>query len=50
MARLRHRNGAVVEVPDEKVAGLTARDFTAEETKKAPAKKATSKKSASADD
>lgn len=46
MARLAAANGAVVNVPDEKVDGLLARGFTrADEPTKAPAKKASSKKS-----
>lgn len=45
MPRLTAPNGAVVEVPKEKVDGLLSRGFTAEETKKAPAKKAASSKS-----
>jgi len=46
MARLTAPNGAVVNVPDEKVDGLLARGFTAEETKKATTtRKASSSKS-----
>jgi len=43
MARLRHDNGSVVNVPDEKVEALLSRGFTAESEKKAPAKKAAPK-------
>lgn len=42
MARLRHKNGAVVEVSDEMAERLLARDFTAEETKKSTRRKAAS--------
>ena len=40
--RLRHVNGATVEVPEEKVDGLLTRGFTAEETKKSTARKSSS--------
>ena len=45
MPRLRHVNGAVVEVPKEKAESLLARGFTAEaEPQKASTKKSTSSK------
>jgi hypothetical protein len=49
MPRLRNRfTGSVVNVPEEKVAGLNARGFDSmDDAKKAPAKKAASSKSSS---
>lgn len=50
MARLTAPNGATVEVSNERVERLTRYGFTSAEAKKAPAKKAAPRKSASADD